>query len=271
MGVSTSSYAQKIRSEKIPPSWIKNKPKALDQGYHFEDIVTDGGSDLSSARSHALNDLARRLGSSATVSSTERLRDSSVTNFDGKNRNFQNLQTYSMDLKIDNNDVNLKYQVIDEYYEKTKSKYGEVFRLYTLFAVSDSPDATFDQFKLTDKYGARGLWRSMIMPGWGQMYKGSTGKGLTMMGGFLATGGGAFACDYLSRYYAVMADRTKDAKIRATYNNWSSSCNLGRNVCIGACAAIYIYSLIDSIVAPGATRVVPVVTADGNAGVGINF
>ena len=41
-------------------------------------------------------------------------------------------------------------------------------------------------------------------------------------------------------------------QLYANMSNWA----IGRNVCIGAAAALYAYNIVDAIVAPGARRVV---------------
>ena len=45
-------------------------------------------------------------------------------------------------------------------------------------------------------------------------------------------------------------------KYAAEYNSLADTWETGRNICIGAAAAIYVYNLIDAFTAKGARRVV---------------
>lgn len=45
-------------------------------------------------------------------------------------------------------------------------------------------------------------------------------------------------------------------KFLKEYNTKADNCENARNICIGAAAALYVYNLIDAIVAPGARRVI---------------
>ena len=45
-------------------------------------------------------------------------------------------------------------------------------------------------------------------------------------------------------------------KFFQTYNTKADNCENARNIYIGAAAALYVYNLIDAIVAPGAKRVI---------------
>jgi len=56
-----------------------------------------------------------------------------------------------------------------------------------------------------------------------------------------------------------------DANAKKSYINSASNLATGRNVCIGAAAALYVYGLIDAIVAPGARRVVITPSADSRS------
>ena len=129
----------------------------------------------------------------------------------------------------------------------------KVFKLYTLFAVSNlGKKPHFDTFRTTQKYGARGLWRSAICPGWGQMYKGSKAKGITMLLAEAATIGGIIFCENeRASYESKMLSQPQFIK---TYKTKVDNFETERNCCIGAAAAIYVYNLIDAVVAPGAER-----------------
>ena len=159
---------------------------------------------------------------------------------------------------------------------------GIRYNYYTLYAVTDHPgDFITDDFGTTELYGARGLWRSAIVPGWGQLYKGQTVKGSLILGGCAALAGGIAVTEVLRQDCIRQISQTHEAYQKQAYavrvNNYATA----RNVCIGAAAALYVYGLIDSIVSPGARRItvmdrvaggrrwsaVPAVLPEGAAGI----
>ena len=128
------------------------------------------------------------------------------------------------------------------------------YAYYVLFAVSRRASApSFDDCYFTTNYGMKGFARSLV-PGWGQMYKGSMGKGLAILGGEVACVAGIIVCEnQRASYVKKMHEQPKYAQVYNTKaDNWAN----GRNVCIGAAAALYVYNLIDAIVAKGAKRIV---------------
>jgi hypothetical protein len=92
-----------------------------------------------------------------------------------------------------------------------------------------------------------------IIPGLGQWYKGSKVKGICMFAAEAAAVAGILVC----------ANKATDAekkiklepKYAKHYEDKKSDWETGRNICIGAAAAIWIYNMIDAAVAKGARRV----------------
>ncbi|MDE7074254.1 MAG: hypothetical protein K2O69_04295, partial [Odoribacter sp.] len=90
--------------------------------------------------------------------------------------------------------------------------------------------------------------------GWGQMYKRSMGKGITILSLQVATIAGICACDNLSKSYRNKALFEQSNSVRETYNDRSASYRNIRNSCIVVAGAVYIYNLVDAIAAKGAKR-----------------
>ena len=113
----------------------------------------------------------------------------------------------------------------------------------------------YDQFQLTTKYGVRGLWRSAIVPGWGQFHKGANLKGGLILGGSAALAVGIVYTETMRKDYYNKIVKTHNVMEKRIYKTRSDNFAMGRNVCIGALGALYVYNLIDAIVAPGARYV----------------
>ncbi|MDY5239489.1 DUF5683 domain-containing protein [Bacteroides helcogenes] len=84
------------------------------------------------------------------------------------------------------------------------------------------------------------MMRSLIVPGWGQMYKGSTVKGLCILGGEVALAAGIIVSDNLrSSYVKKMHEQPKHQQ---TYNTRADNWENVRNACIGGAAVLYVYN-----------------------------
>lgn len=147
-------------------------------------------------------------------------------------------------------EVKLHISNIDEYWRRDKQG---IYHLTKLYAKSNlGYEAHFDDVELTTKYGIRGLWRSMIIPGWGQFHKGSNLKGGLIIGGTAALATGIVYAETMRNDYTRKMNTTHSAEHKLTYATRSDNFAMGRNVCIGALGALYVYNLIDAIAAPGA-------------------
>lgn len=175
-------------------------------------------------------------------------------------------------------EVSLQGVKIDEYWERRDD--GKYF-LTTLYARSQlDRTPNFDDVTLTTKYGVNGFWRSAIVPGWGQLYKGSTLKGGLIIGGTVAFIGGIIYTENMRQDYMNKIKKTHNTDNIRTYKTRADNFAMGRNICIVGLSALYVYNIVDAIVAPGARRIVtkknsngrgysltPAPTADGGLGI----
>lgn len=158
--------------------------------------------------------------------------------------------------------VNIKLRVIDEYQTDRD--------VYFLCAIPnpETQYVVYDQMTVTSNYGVKGLWRSAIVPGWGQFYKRSYLKGGLILGGSVLLAGGivyteCMRADYWKKQRNGYANGTEQIQF---YYQKEKNFAIARNVCIGGLCALYVYNLIDAIVAPGA-RYVKVSKTDHNGNV----
>lgn len=155
----------------------------------------------------------------------------SVTTFDGK-------------------PIKIQAKIVDEFLDRRKGEFS------TLYAVALTNSPIYDDIRVTSQYGARGLWRSAIVPGWGQMYKGSFAKGGIIMGGTVALAAGIIVSESLRKDFVTKASQTHSTEATKQYQANVNNASLARNICIGGIAALYIYNLVDAIVAPGGKRII---------------
>lgn len=240
--VATSAFAQK-------PKWIGNTPQEGNNTYRFIEIVSYG-SDLKSARADALERLAgdRLLSEGVRIyQNTTKVKDKQKTYTTGKALQQTTHDHTVVKTYIDNQPMELSALRIDDY----DTMEGGRVKLHTLFQIATCDDPTFDDVYLTTKYG---FSVRALVPGWAQLHKGSTVKGISILAAEIAAIGGIiFTENERASYESKMRSQPKFAK---QYKSKMDNYETARNCCIGAAAAIYVYNLIDAIVAPGTRRVV---------------
>lgn len=254
-----SSFAQRKVTE---PKWVNRVlPISYNESYIFV-RQTAIANTLEVGRSQCFSQLAteQRILNGAKVYSKSNMKTSIHQKY--TNGQFsENIDRNSVsELSVEGIPFKLQAKNIDEYYKLNRN--GQ-YVVSTLYMVAVTPDPVFDQIEVTSKYGAKGLWRSAIVPGWGQFHKHSYLKGGLILGGTAVLAGGIIFTEVTRADYAKKITMTHDKKAMATYANRRNNFALARNICIGATAALYIYNLVDAIVAPGA-RYVKVQKVDRN-------
>ena len=94
-----------------------------------------------------------------------------------------------------------------------------------------------------------------FVPGLAQIKKGSVGKGTAFILSEVVLVGGVVAAECLQRYYARQISMTHHTALQQKYAQYANICNITRNVCIGGVAAVYVWNVIDGIVAKGNTQI----------------
>lgn len=245
--------AQKVleSSQKLRPSWLANKtPRPQNGTFHYQ-ITESEHMNLEDARHSCLLNLSTYIKRNRSISERA-VAQIEADHVDGKHAENE---SYRFSYTIEGENINIISCKYDEYWEYVIASDGSrIYRCYTLYGVADTPNATFDRLAFSQKYGARGFVRSLIVPGWGQLYKGNRTKGACILGGEVALVGGIILAENLrSSYRKKMREQPKHL---AAYNTKADNWENVRNVCIGGAAALYVYSLIDALVANGRQRTI---------------
>ena len=123
-----------------------------------------------------------------------------------------------------------------------------VFDYYQLYAVSgkDAP-VTFDEFKAGERSKGTAALMNVVAPGAGQLFKGHTFKGYTILGSEIALGVTAITQQVKANYYDRMAET---ATVGAdSYRNDAIGRRRIRNAALITMGGIWAYSLFDALVA----------------------
>lgn len=238
----TTTVAQK-------PKWIDNTPQELNHTYKFVEVVSYA-SDIASAREEAKKKLASNEQLVRTVQvnvETGKLRKVEQTVVNGK-MNETIRDKVDVKMSVSGKQFDLQAYPVDEYITQEQG----MVKLHTLYMVEVEYDPVFDRTYLTTNYGATPVVMSII-PGLGQWYKGSKVKGICMFAAEAAAVAGIIICD--NEANTAEKNIKLEPKFAKHYEDKKSKWETGRNICIGAAAAIWIYNMIDAAVAKGARRV----------------
>lgn len=140
-------------------------------------------------------------------------------------------------------------RIIDEYHEHLAP--GE-YKVYLLVQTAKNPTLKLEPVTVSDKYpfSAR-----VFIPGMAQIYKGSTAKGACFIAGEVAFIGGIVVSECLRQNYIQKINLTQNVKLKKQYLDSSNRCEIARNVSIAGAAALYVWNIIDGIVAKGKKNV----------------
>ena len=234
------------------PRWVQKGVKAMDnersnKGYGFHRFTTYGAdiNELENDRFKPLMDyVSKEYGTDIDIIKLDSLSS------DGCSRITYHLSFLSQDGKVSE----VFAQLVDDWsrYEDNVDSWG--FELHQLYAVSErNVQPQFDNFRLTDNYGIKPLFLSII-PGLGQIYKGQDVKGYAILGAeALLLAGGVYSVTEVGRYNRLAK------KNFGAYNNYQSNATSYhhiRNACFIAGGTLYIYNLIDAAISKGKRRVV---------------
>ena len=252
------------KSDKIKPRWLNKLPEPSNQTFFYK-YERGVGNSLKEARQNCFNSLLEEAGFEKGVSvktdyTTEDEEYSTVVN--GKSNDITNTK-FSVKSIVKGKEAEVQGLKIDEYWEMTNDGKYHLATLYARSNIDQIPH--FDQVDLTTHYGLSGFWRSAIIPGWGQLYKGSTLKGSLILGGTAVLVGATIYTDCMRTNYANKILKTHLAENKRAYATRRDNFAMGRNICIGALAALYVYNIVDALVAPGARRVLVHKSSDGKS------
>lgn len=276
-------YARRVidASDQLKPRWCEHvdetgrlrNSKTGEYTYEYKPIRSVG-MDLSPLKAN------RPLKLKEYFQSTYRIEGDSKTEYTHLNANGKTSDTdsYTITFRTISSSEEFECVFIDDYWERYDD--GE-YVLYSLYAVSiPGVKPHFDDFKTTTDYPWHsGVVRSLV-PGWGQIYKGSKVKGgLIIAAEAIGVGGIVTSYSMKSSYEKLMQEDPKHLK------EYSMSADMWQNIgygCIAFTAAVYIYNLIDAAIAPGARRVIvyprektftiaPSVMNDGSIGIAMKY
>ena len=232
------------------PKWVGNTPHELNNSYKFVEVISFGSS-YEGARMDAKQQLAmnEQLLNAIKVNVETGMKTHEEETIVNGKANAKYKEEVDIKMSTTGETYKLQAYAVDEY---NAGRQGGLIKLHTLYMVAVQDKPTFDRTYLTTNYGATPVVMSII-PGLGQWYKGSKVKGICMFAAEAAAVAGILICN--NEANTAEKNIKLEPKYAKHYEDKKSSWETGRNICIGAAAAIWIYNMIDAAVAKGARRV----------------
>jgi hypothetical protein len=235
------------QSGKLP--WVEGVFPPKSNAFDYR-VSRGEGSSLKEAREDAFNSLLIDLGNNAGVSvNSETLTEIKRSLDYGDAMRYEEQETSTTTHRIEREGFNASFIKVGEYYEY--AAIDNVYRVWELYEVSSRKSFTPYIPEYTSHYGPQAALRSVLFPGWGQMHKGSNAKAVCIIGGEVALIGGIVATENLRASYMQKIKQTHEVTHIKSYAVKADTMSNIRNLCITGAVALYIYNLVDAIVAPG--------------------
>ena len=141
----------------------------------------------------------------------------------------------------------------EEYWQTVKTDDGLLYQYWILMKIP-KPEYTGLNLTVEQGYGFAPVWRSTLVPGWGQFHKGEKKKGLRLMGSETAFVTMFLVSNHFSRDYNRKASSEQDTDRRKFYNDWSNR-SYTISIISGIMAGVvYTYNIFDAVTAQGAKK-----------------
>lgn len=124
--------------------------------------------------------------------------------------------------------------------------------VYVLCQVSEvgrTQEANFDNFTDCYKAAKNQYLKYAFVPGMAQIKKGSVAKGACFIAGEVVFIGGIVVSECMRANYVQKINMTHNANAKQQYLQYANTCAIVRNVSIAGAVAVYIWNVIDGIVA----------------------
>lgn len=161
------------------------------------------------------------------------------------------INIYNGNISVSGSDeLTVKSRIIDQY---TEPLTNNQYRVNLLVQTAKNPENQLEPVYVTNKYK---FSPRVFVPGMAQLHKGQNVRGALFITGEVAAIGGIIAFESLRASYQAKIKQTHNAKAIQTYIQKSDNMANIRNGFIAGAAAIYVWNIIDGVVAKGKKHVV---------------
>ncbi len=252
--LSPALYAQAGGSLESIPSWARERPRSKYFTYYYG---IGQAKDIQQAKRQAISDVLITINQEGRIqlrSKVEsRLAERSTQSSRGvktiiESDAIQEILTQGETSQIQG------LQMVEDFWREERTTSGNEYQYWILMRLPKSVHVETDLPFFTYNYGLAPIWRSALVPGWGQFHKGEKKKGLRLLGSEAALASTFFICQQISRDYSRKASDERDVDRRKFYNDWANrsySISMISGILAGV---VYCYNVFDAVTAKGAKK-----------------
>lgn len=246
---SSMLFAQHRGSSNRPP-WLTGKPSAWMAGElpniqvpgNYLDLGKGSSKAREGARKEAIQAFVQNLITkvSANISIIETRRETVQRQLVEDELHERIDVNSQQSVTIDGKTV-ARYALIDEYYEYASGRWYCAL----LFLVASEGMSLANVPPIT--YGVdHGAWRSLLLPGWAQLFQRRTAAGIGYMAVQAGLIGSTIYLNNLASYYRKRQNEAFNINVKQDYKKRFDQTNMMRNISAGMCAAWYVLNVVDS-------------------------
>lgn len=249
-------FSQQVidRSDKIKPGWYSGNSNI--QSSDFQYFVSQGTSySIDTARKNAVQNVileyAQTLGTEYIVGSES---STSISNTQ-KNDSVKTTTSFVFSGKVKGQEQNFRipcFTIVEYYWERELYNGKPQYQYWILVRIPKKErDCYLPYYK---SYGKSAVWRSAILPGWGQMHLGYKTKGTILLTSTALLLSGVVTSQIL--YSKNWNNYTSSLKLGSTndaqvYKSNADDWYLIRNINLIALGGVYVYNIVDALTKKG--------------------
>lgn len=217
-------------------------------------VVYGEGKSLQETRNELLTILVTDLGKDQGVTISDRTIQSIKEEISSGDPGFYS-QSTSRELQIQFEEYQLTFIKSDEYFE-VFSDHGKVlYKMWHLYAINGSP--SYQTIKYLTRYPISTSLKSSVIPGWGQIEKKQTLKGLSLIGLTALTSGLTLKFNNDYTYFLNRRNEAFGLDTKKLFQKEMDKSSSLRTISFAGLIGIWIYNMIDVISVDGAPRYDP--------------
>lgn len=245
----SNAYSQKIidRSTSKRSTWLKEPP--IGKYFNYFSGMASSKRTLDEAKDLAISDVLSEI-----IMKKEVIVESNITTFEEETE-YELISRINKEIKLKGTSTAINgLEKEEEYWETVQTKTDILYRYWILMKIpkKEYMNFNFTKIALEQNYGLTPIVKSIFVPGWGQIHKKETNKGILFLSGFAVTLTSGFITNKISISYEQDAKNANGADWIDYYNDLSDQYYLVSMVLFVFSGAIYGYNVFDAISAKGA-------------------
>ena len=233
---------------KLP--WVNGNLPANSINYNYK-VVQGDGSTLLEAQNEAVRALVNDLSSEKEVRISSETLMKTVTIENDNNQTFD--ADYRRNTSVKQDGFEVTFSRVDEYFEQPKDL-NNGYRVWRLYAIGNYSQQV-PKINYSNRYSMNDAgYRSLIVPGWGQFYKKSNGKGVMFLIGAAGSLGGFMYANNKHSYNINRSLETNNMDLKKQYVQKAGDFTTIKNITLGAAIGVWMWSVVDATSTEGVTK-----------------